>query len=82
MYGREGELSKLNRDRNNTALSFFVRERADRAHKKIVDQLKDKKLMGLREQLIKATRAGDQEASVKIQLQMRAHTGEEMETGQ
>lgn len=82
MYGREGELSKLNRDRNNADLPPIVRLRADRAYKKIAEQLKDKKLMGLREQLIKATRAGDQEASMKIQLQMRAHAGEEMETGQ
>lgn len=82
MYGRAGDLAKLNKDRNDTKLSPFVRKQADEAHAKIVEQLKDKKLMRLREQLIEATKAGDMDYAGKIQLQMREHTGEDKETGQ
>lgn len=82
MYGRAGELERLNADRNNPKLPFIVRRRADEARTKILEQLKDKKLMGMREELINATRVGDTEAAAKIQMRMRAHTGEDMETGQ
>lgn len=82
MYGRIGDLEKLNRDRNDTSLPKFVRQQADKAHAKIVEQLKDKKLMGLRSQLINAAQAHDLEAQEKIQMQMREHTGEDKETGQ
>jgi len=82
MYGRTGDLEKLNKDRNDQSLPKIVRQRADQAHQTIVAQLKDKKLMGLREQLINAARANDLEAQHKIQIQMREHTGEDKETGQ
>lgn len=82
MYGREGQLKKLNNDRNNPKLSRIVRERADRARLKIINQLEDKELMGMREQLMRATQAGDSEASRKIQLRMRDYLGEERETGE
>ncbi len=81
MFGRAGELEKLNKDRNNPRLSKFVRQQADTAYAKIVAQMKDKKLMAMRERLIGATRAGDQAVARKIELEMRAHTGEDMETG-
>lgn len=81
MYGRTGDLAKLNADRNNPGLPKHVRHQADKAHAKIVEQLKDKKLMGLRERLIRATRAGDMKAASKIEQEMRAHTGEDRETG-
>jgi len=81
MYGRSGELAQLNRDRNNPHLDRFTRMQADRAHTKIVAQLKDKKLMGMRERLIKATLAGDQYEARKIEQQMRAYTKEDQETG-
>ena len=82
MFGRAGELERLNRDRNNPKLPHIVRDRADRAYAKIVEQMKDKKLMSMRERLINATRAGDMDAARKIQLQMRDYTGEDPETGQ
>jgi hypothetical protein len=81
MYGRAGDLAKLNRDRNNIQLPNIVRLRADRAHATIVAQLKDKKLMRLRERLINATRAGDEYEARKIEIAMRAHRQEDQETG-
>lgn len=80
-YGREGELARLNRDRNNPELGPFTRGFADKSHAKIVKQLKDKKLMAMRERLIKAAQAHDEQEQHKIQLQMRAYTGESAETG-
>jgi len=82
MYGRAGDLKKLNADRNNGALPKIVRQRANEAHAKIVKQIKDKKLMSLRQRLIGATRAGDQESSHRIQLQMRDYQKQDRETGQ
>jgi len=82
MYGREKDLLQLNKDRNDHSLDKFVRTRADKAHSKITNQLKDKKLMSLREQLIRASKARDQSAEQRIQQQMREHTGESKETGQ
>lgn len=81
MYTRAGELAKLNRDRNNPDLPKFVRLQADRAHAKITEQLKDRKLNEFRERLIRATRAGDQKEARKIELQIRDYTGEDRETG-
>lgn len=81
MYGRTGDLIKLNNDRNNPSLPRLVRSRAAHAHAKIVEQLKDKKLMRLRLRLINATRAGDTAEASKIQQLMREHVGEDKETG-
>lgn len=81
MYGRAGDLTKLNNDRNNPNLSGFVRLQADRAHSKIVQQIKDKDLMRLRLRLINATRAGDQNEARKIEIAMRAHEKRDQETG-
>lgn len=81
MYGRTGDLAKLNKDRNNPALPKFVRLQADKAHAKIVDQLKDKRLMRMRERLINATRAGDLNEATKIQRQMKAYQKQDQETG-
>jgi lipopolysaccharide biosynthesis regulator YciM len=82
MYGRAGDLLKLNRDRNNPELSMFQRKQADEAHAKIVRQLKNKPLMRMRLRLINATRAGDLEEAAKIQIGMRALMKEDQETGQ
>lgn len=82
MYGRAGDLAKLNKDRNDVTLSNIVRRRADKAHATIVAQLKDKKLMRLRLRLINAVRAGDNYEAQKIEIAMRAHRGEDQETGQ
>lgn len=81
MYGRDGDLAKLNADRNDPSLPLFVRGQAAKAHATITKQLKDKKLMGMRLELINAARANDLEAQDRIQKRMRAHTLEDRETG-
>ena len=81
MYGRTGDLLKLNRDRNDYRLSKFSRSQADKAYAKIVMQLKDKHLMGLRLRLIGAAKAGDLTESSKIEQQMRSYIKEDRETG-
>lgn len=81
MYGREGDLIRLNNDRNNPALSKFERYMADKAHATIVKQIKDKPLMRLRSRLIGAVKAGDHTNIDKIEKLMRSHTGEDKETG-
>lgn len=81
MYGRASELKKLNDDRNNPGLPKFVRGQADKAHSKIVAQMKDKKLMNMRLRLIKATQAGDLPEAGKIEIAMKAHAKEDRENG-
>lgn len=81
MYGRAGDLAKLNADRNNLHLPDIARLRADKAHAAIMEQLKDKKLMSMRERLINATRAGDQYEARRIELAMKAYRKEDRETG-
>lgn len=81
MYGRAGDLLKLSRDRNNPNLPKYVRMQADKAHAQIVSQLKDKKLMRLRLQLINAAKANDMHVATKIEQQMRFHVKEDRETG-
>lgn len=82
MYGREADFKRLNEDRNNPKLSKIVRQRADKAYKKIAEQVKDKKLMRMREQLIRATQAADEPAQHKIQMQIRDYQKQDKETGQ
>lgn len=82
MYGRAGELERLNRDRNNPKLSKFQRKMADEAHANIVRQMKNKPLMRMRLRLINATRAGDLYVSGKIQEAMKAYQRQDRETGQ
>jgi hypothetical protein len=81
MYGRAGTLLKLNKDRNSPKLSKFERLQADKAHQKIVNQMKDKKLMRMRLRLINATRAGDLYESSKIEQLMKDYLKEDRETG-
>ena len=76
-YGREADLDRLNRQRNNHKLGPKTRLGADRAHTKINRQLKDRTYIRLREQLLKATIAGDQLAVAKIELRIREHLGED-----
>lgn len=81
MFGRAGELERLNSDRNNPELPPFTRLQADKAHAKIVAQMKDKKLMTMRERLINANLAGDVEEVKKIEVAMRTYTRQDQETG-
>lgn len=79
--GYEGSLKKLHADLNNHSLPYIQRLGADKARKKIMNQLADKKLMSLRERLIKASRAEDEQAIIKITKLIRDHRGEDQETG-
>jgi hypothetical protein len=67
LYGRLTTLNKLKSVRDNPLKPKFQRNQADKAMHKIQAQLKDRKLMSLREQLIKATRAGDLHTVWKIE---------------
>jgi len=80
-YGREGQLDKLNRERNNYAKQPWQRRKADETYRKIVGQINDKKLMAMRERLMKAAIAGDLVAQAQIQQQMKYYLGEDIETG-
>lgn len=79
MHGRLTTLNKLKADRDNYGLPKIVRKRADDAMKKIIVQLKDRKLMAMRERLIRASLAGDHHEVWKIQNLMKAHEGLELE---
>lgn len=81
MHGRAGELAKLNADRNNPVLTKFERSQADKAHRKITEQLKDKKLMSMRSRLIRAAQANDLVEQDKIARSMKAYQHEDQETG-
>lgn len=78
-HGRLTTLNKLKKDRDNPSLGPYTRMRADRAMKTIMSQLKDRKLMHLRERLIGATRAGDLKEVWKIENLMREHEKKEIE---
>jgi hypothetical protein len=79
--GRHGELMRLNRERNDVTLPKHRRSAAAKAHAKITAQLKDKKLMALRERLIRAAQAGDPVAIAKITAMMKDYAHEDRETG-
>lgn len=73
MYGRMTTLRRLKEDRDNPAKHPFRRMQADRAIKKIMAQMRDRKLMHLRERLIRATLYGDLYWQWKIENLIRAH---------
>lgn len=81
MYGRDGELAKLHRDRNNPDLPLITQRAAHKAYVKIASQLRDRPLMEMRLRLIKAASAGDEQEQRKITMQMRDYLGEDRETG-
>lgn len=80
-YGRGRELKRLYEQIHDASLPPRRRLAADRTRAKIMDQLRDRRLMGLRERLIKATQAGDQLEQHRITAQMRDYLGEDRETG-
>lgn len=73
MYGRQTTLKRLKERRDDYSRHPFHRMQADRAIKKIIAQLRDRKLMRLRERLIKATIAGDQHMVWKLENQILVH---------
>lgn len=78
-WGREADLLRLNKLKNDDTKGPKTRLGADRAHTKITMHLKDKKYTNLREHLINATRAEDTEAARKIELQIREYLKEPLE---
>ena len=80
-HGRHGELTKLNKTRNDRSQRQDVRKAADKAHAKIVAQLRDKKLMRMRHRLIQAAQGDDRYELAKITALMKDHTKEDRETG-
>lgn len=81
MYGRDSELIKLNNTRNDPTKSNAVRLKADKTRQQILDQMRDKRLMGMRLRLIQASRAGDVIEMAKISAQMKDYLNEDRETG-
>jgi len=73
MYGRQTTLKYLKERRDDLSRHPFSRMQADRAIKNIMSQLRDRKLMRLRERLIKATLYGDDHAIWMIENQIRAY---------
>lgn len=74
-YGRLTTLNRLKAARDNGAIHPFRRMQADRAIQKIMAQLRDHKLMRLRERLIRATLYGDTHAQWLIEREMLAYEG-------
>lgn len=75
LYGRLTTLNKLKSVRDDPDKPMLARKRADEAMSRIIRQLEDRRLMDMRMRLIRATRAGDYEASWKIENQIRAYEG-------
>lgn len=80
-HGRHGELTMLNRTRNDHTRSPITRHAADKAHARIVGQLRDRKLMAMRRRLILASQAGDRYEMARITALMKAYNKEDRETG-
>lgn len=80
-HGWEGTLEAHKRVRDDPRQPRERRQAADKAMHKILEQLKDKKFVGMREQLVGATRAGDEKAIISITKQIRTYKGEDTETG-
>jgi hypothetical protein len=73
LYGRLTTLNYLKERRDDPSRLSFRRMQADRAIHKIVAQLRDRKLMKLRERLIRANKYGDTHAIFLIENQLRAY---------
>lgn len=76
LYGRLTTLNKLKERRDDAQRHPYRRMQADRAIKKIVAQLRDRKLMKLRERLIRATLYGDLHLVWQLENQIRIHEGD------
>ena len=74
-YGRLTTLNYLKERRDDASRPPLARMRADRAIRTIVNQLRDRKLMRLRERLLRAQRYGDLHAVWCIENEIRAHEG-------
>lgn len=72
-YGRLTTLNYLKERRDDPKRHPFRRMQADQSIKKIVAQLRDHKLMRLRERLLRAQRYGDQHGVWLIENEIRAY---------
>lgn len=81
MYGRGEQLATLKQRYNDPTVPRFARKRAHMAYWRIVRQLKDRRLMGLRSQLIRASLAQDGAQVDKITRRIRAYEKQERESG-
>lgn len=63
----------------NQKLDKWGKDQAGRARDTIIRQSKDKKLTRLRERLMRASRAHDKEAEVKISAEIKRHEGKPFE---
>lgn len=78
-YGREYELARFHKTKNNPLKDRYRRMMADQAITVIDRQLRDKAYLRLRERLVRASIAGDQKAIAKVELLIRDHLGEARE---
>ena len=74
-YGRLTTLRYLKERRDDGRRHPFRRMQADKAIKTIVNQLRDRKLMRLRERLLRAQKYQDLHGVWMIERQIRAHEG-------
>lgn len=70
------DLKRLDGVINDPLKSNSVRLRADRAKQCIIAQSKDRKLLDMREELIRATRAHDESTALKIEMRIKSYTKE------
>lgn len=70
------DLKRLEVIINDPAKPNEVRLRADRAKQRIIAQSKDRKLISMREELIRATRAHDEAEALKIEMRIKRYTKE------
>lgn len=73
LFGRLTTLNYLKERRDDARRHPFRRLQADRNIRKIVNQLRDRRLMGLRVRLIKAQQYGDLHNVWMIENQLRAY---------
>lgn len=81
MYGRDSQLNKLHAIQQDVTKPRGVRYAADKTRQKIIDQMKDRTLMGMRERLMNASRAGDIVEVAKITASIKDYEGEDRESG-
>jgi hypothetical protein len=81
MYGRDSQLNKLHAIQHDVTKPTHVRRAADKARQKIVAQMRDKKLMGMRSRLMAASRAGDVVEMARITALIKDYEGEDRESG-
>lgn len=80
-YGRTGELEAYRAEMKNFNVPYSRRKAAAQSFYKIIAQCNDKKLMSMRQRLIRAAQAGDREWVGRISFQMKKYLGEDAESG-